>query len=126
MIEAPMHGLGSLRHNPAPFVRTLQEARTPYDQGVAEVEASRVFLRLARDLNAGMFVPSEADSHIKREVLAADPLAVITVFPRRSPRRSCGASPLRRQNMPPPERADAARERHRPWRLGCRGAGGQV
>jgi murein L,D-transpeptidase YcbB/YkuD len=46
---------------------------------------SRAFLRLARDLNAGMFVPAEVDSQIKREVLAADPLAVITVFPEEEP-----------------------------------------
>lgn len=85
MVEAPTHGLGARRHDPQALVRTLQGAATPYDQGVAEVEVSRAFLRLARDLNAGMFVPAEVDAHIKREVLAADPLAVMTVFPEEEP-----------------------------------------
>lgn len=85
MAEAPQHGLGSRRHDPAALVRTLQEAVQPYDQGRAEVAMSRAFLRLARDLNAGMFVPSEVEPNIKREVLAADPLAVLTVFPEEEP-----------------------------------------
>jgi murein L,D-transpeptidase YcbB/YkuD len=85
MAESPMHGLGSRRHDPQALVRTLQDARTPYDQGVAEVETSAAFLRLARDLNAGMLVPSSVDPHIKREVLAADPLTVLTVLPEEEP-----------------------------------------
>jgi murein L,D-transpeptidase YcbB/YkuD len=58
---------------------------TPYDQGVAEVELSQAFLRLASDLNGGMLLPSDVDPHIKREVLKADPLAVMTVFPEEDP-----------------------------------------
>ncbi|HVG47800.1 MAG TPA: murein L,D-transpeptidase, partial [Rubellimicrobium sp.] len=85
MAESPMHGLGTRRHDPEALVRSLQAARTPYDQGVAEVETSAAFLRLARDLNAGMLVPSEVNLHIKREVLAADPLTVLTVFPEEEP-----------------------------------------
>ena len=85
MSEAPVHGLGRHRHEPTALVRTAQAAVTPYEQGVAEVEMSRSFLRLARDLNAGMFVPAEVDSQIKRAVLAADPLAVMTVFPEEEP-----------------------------------------
>lgn len=85
MAEAPLHGLGARRHDPAALVRTVQEAASPFQQGLAEVEMSRAFLRLARDLNAGMFVPAEVDPQIKREVLAADPLAVMTVFPEEEP-----------------------------------------
>lgn len=85
MAESPVHGLGPSRHDPQALVRTLQAARTPYEQGVAEVETSAAFLRLARDLNAGMLVPSEVDPHIKREVLAANPLALMTVFPEEDP-----------------------------------------
>ncbi len=85
MAEAPLHGLGPRRHDTEALVRTLQAASTPYDQGLAEVEMSRAFLRLSGDLNAGMFTPSEVDPHIKREVLAADPLAVITVLPEEEP-----------------------------------------
>lgn len=81
MAEAPAHGLGRSRHDPLALVRTLQGALTPYDQGRAEVEMSRTLLRLARDLGAGMLRPSDADRHIKREVRAADPLALLTVFP---------------------------------------------
>nr|WP_210528367.1 L,D-transpeptidase family protein [Rubellimicrobium arenae] len=85
MAEAPMHGLGGQRHDPEALVRRLQEARSPYDQGRAEVEVSQAFLRLAGDLNAGMLVPSKVDPHIKREVLAADPLGIITVLPEEEP-----------------------------------------
>jgi murein L,D-transpeptidase YcbB/YkuD len=85
MAEAPVHGLGPRRHDPQVLVRTLTAAATPYEQGRAEVEMSRAFLRLARDLGAGMLVPSDVNPAIKREVLAADPLAVITVFPEEEP-----------------------------------------
>lgn len=85
MAEAPAHGLGSRRHDPMALVRTLQAAATPYDQGLAEVEMSRAFLRYAGDLNGGMLVPSEVDPHIKREVMKADPLAVMMVFPQEEP-----------------------------------------
>ncbi|EYD76635.1 L,D-transpeptidase YcbB [Rubellimicrobium mesophilum DSM 19309] len=85
MAGSPTHGLGPRRHDPEALVRTLQAAQSPYDQGVAEVEMSAAFLRLARDLNAGMLVPSEVSPHIKREVLAADPLTVLTVFPEEEP-----------------------------------------
>ena len=66
----------------------LEESRLRPGLWVAEVvyrPLETELLRLARDLNAGMFVPSEIDPHIKREVLAADPLAVITVFPEEEP-----------------------------------------
>ncbi|TNC69516.1 L,D-transpeptidase family protein [Rubellimicrobium roseum] len=85
MVEAPAHGLGVRRHDPQELVRTLQDARTPYEQGQAEVAMSRAFLRLAGDLNAGLLTPSKVTAQIKREVLAADPLAVITVFPDEEP-----------------------------------------
>ena len=85
MVESPMHGLGPHRHDAEALVRSLQAARSPYEQGVAEVEMSAAFLSLSRDLNAGMLVPSEVSSHIKREVLAADPLTVLTVLPEEEP-----------------------------------------
>lgn len=85
MTEAPAHGLGPRRHDPQALVRTLTAARSPYEQGRAEVEMSRAFLGLARDLGSGMFVPSSVDGAIKREPSAADPLAVITVFPEEEP-----------------------------------------
>ncbi len=85
MVEAPVHGLAPRRHDPQRLVGTLTAARTPYEQGRAEVEMSGAFLRLARDLGAGMLVPSEVNPVIKREVLTADPLAVMTVFPEEEP-----------------------------------------
>jgi murein L,D-transpeptidase YcbB/YkuD len=85
MVEAPLHGLGSRRHDAQALVRLLQSAEAPYDQGLAEVAMSEAFLRLSGDLTGGMFTPSEVDPHIKRAVLAADPLAIITVFPEEEP-----------------------------------------
>jgi len=85
LAEAPVHGLGLSRHDPMALVRLLQAATSPYEQGQAEVELSRAFLRLSRDLGAGMLVPSQVDANIHREVVAADPLAIITVFPEEEP-----------------------------------------
>lgn len=119
MMEAPQHGLGARRHDPTELVRTLQAAATPYDQGRAEVALSRAFLGLARDLNAGMFTPSEVDPHIKREVLAADPLAVLTVFPEEEP-----AAFLRGLAPSTPEYARLLRERLRLEEVISRGGWG--
>lgn len=85
MAETPLHGFGTARHDPQALLRLLTEARTPYDQGRAEVEMSRALLRLASDLGRGMLVPGETDPHIKREAMAADPLALLTVFPSEDP-----------------------------------------
>jgi murein L,D-transpeptidase YcbB/YkuD len=106
MAETPLHGFGAARHDALALLRKLTGARTPYDQGVAEVELSRAFLRLAGDLGRGMLVPGEADPHIKREPMAADPLALLTVFPSEDP-----AAFLRGLGPRTPEYARLMRER---------------
>ncbi|NAZ36992.1 murein L,D-transpeptidase [Rubellimicrobium sp. CFH 75288] len=85
MTDAPAHGLPRRRHDPEALLRVLRAARTPYEQGLAEVDLSRAFLRLVRDLGSGVLVPSQAEPHVKRQPLAADPLTLLTVFPLEEP-----------------------------------------
>jgi murein L,D-transpeptidase YcbB/YkuD len=85
MAEAPAHGLPATRHDPVALLRVLEAARTPFDQGRAEVAMSRALLRLMRDLTAGLLRPRDVDPQIKREVIAADPLGLLTAFPLSEP-----------------------------------------
>lgn len=65
---AQMHGLPEARYSVDGLLEMLQDARTPRDQGLAEVALSDVFLRYARDIQTGVLVPSRVDSRIVRKV----------------------------------------------------------
>jgi L,D-transpeptidase YcbB len=80
LTEAPMHGLPESRHDPRVLIAMLQNARTPFDQGQAEVALSRHFLRFARDIQTGMLTPGNVVSLIKREVPLRDRFDLITEF----------------------------------------------
>ena len=91
--EAAMHGLAPERYDAPGLMRMLEEARTPRDLGRAEVEMSRVFLLLSRDLQHGILVPSRVDDGIKREVPKTDPAATLAEFTRSNPRAFLRALP---------------------------------
>jgi L,D-transpeptidase YcbB len=80
LTEAPDHALPAGRHDPAVLIEVLQSAATPYEQGQAEVEMSRWFLRFAGDMSTGILVPSAADPHIKREVPESNRFELISDF----------------------------------------------
>ena len=65
---AELHGLPRGRYDPQGLMTQLANVRSPRDRGLVEVEMSRRFLRLARDLETGMLVPARIDEGIKREV----------------------------------------------------------
>ncbi|EAR51644.1 hypothetical protein OG2516_03630 [Oceanicola granulosus HTCC2516] len=77
---APAHGLPASRYDPDVVRALLTNARTPREQGQAEVELSRYFLAFARDLQSGVLDPGEVIPLIKREVLYMDPLEVLKGF----------------------------------------------
>ena len=66
--SAGLHGLPTRRYNVAQIMELLKDARTPRDQGLAEVALTEVFLQYARDIQTGVLVPSRVDSSIVRKV----------------------------------------------------------
>jgi murein L,D-transpeptidase YcbB/YkuD len=97
LTEAPLHALPAGRHDPRWLIAMLQKAATPFEQGRAEVELSRHFLRFAVDMKSGMLVPREANRHIFRDrpehdrldlmkgFAAAEPVAFLRDLAPRSP-----------------------------------------
>ena len=97
LTEAPLHALPAGRHDPRWLIAMLQNAATPFEQGRAEVELSRHFLRFAVDMKSGMLVPREANRHVFRDrpehdrltlmegFAAADPVAFLRDLAPRSP-----------------------------------------
>ncbi|RKF15460.1 murein L,D-transpeptidase [Roseovarius spongiae] len=84
--ESEAHGLPPARYNPDELMRLMETARTPRDLGRVEVEMSRSFLRLARDMQTGMLVPSKIDSGIVREIPYRAPASYLDNFLRSNPR----------------------------------------
>ncbi len=78
--ESGVHGLPAERYDADNLMRLMKSARTPRDLGRVEVEMSRTFLRLARDMQTGMLIPSDVDSGIVREVPYRDPTSYLTNF----------------------------------------------
>jgi murein L,D-transpeptidase YcbB/YkuD len=85
LTEAPGHAMPASRHDPRALIAMLQNASTPYEQGQAEVEMSRQFLRFALDMKSGMLVPQEVDRHIKLELASHDRLDLMSGFARAMP-----------------------------------------
>lgn len=80
LTEAPAHALPAARHDPRWLIAMLRNAETPFDQGRAEVELSRHFLRFAVDMKSGMLVPREANRHIFRDRPEHDRLDLLDGF----------------------------------------------
>lgn len=82
---AQLHGLPVSRHDGDRLARMFRAARTPRDVGQVEVEASRMFLQYARDIQTGVLDPSTVDDGIKRRPKRRDRLAQITAFSKSTP-----------------------------------------
>ncbi len=61
------HGLPVARYDFDALYGQLRAAHTPRALGMAEVALSKAFLSYARDLQTGMFVPTQLDDGIKRD-----------------------------------------------------------
>lgn len=74
--DAGAHGLPLQRYDAPGLLQMMQDARSPRDLGTVEIAMSRVFVRLARDLQTGMLTPSRIDKGMVRNVpvRAADDL----------------------------------------------------
>ena len=83
--DAPEHGLPAARYRGAELMAAMQSASTPRDLGLLEVEMSRSLLRLARDLQTGILVPSEIDKGIVRKINYRDRLSTLNSFASSSP-----------------------------------------
>ena len=66
------HGLPTARYDFDSLYGQLREAHTPRALGMAEVALSKAFLSYARDIQTGMFVPTQLDDGIKREAPRRD------------------------------------------------------
>lgn len=85
LTEAPDHALPAGRHDPRALIAMLQNAATPFEQGQAEVELSRAFLRFAGDMKSGMLEPRAANPHIFRDRAEHDRLDLMQGFARAMP-----------------------------------------
>ena len=65
---APAHGLPGARYDAPGLLAMMGAARTPRALGEVEIALSRVFLRLAHDMQTGILTPSRVDSSIVRAV----------------------------------------------------------
>lgn len=86
LADAPAHGLPAARYDRDGLMTLLREARSPRDLGFAEVALSKAFLRLARDMQTGVLIPSRVVSNIKREVPYRDRATTINSFLESDPR----------------------------------------
>ena len=84
--EADAHGLPAARYDANGLMSLMKAARTPRDLGKVEVEMSRTFLRLARDMQTGMLIPSKIDSGIVRQIPYRDAVSYLTNFTKSNPR----------------------------------------
>ena len=83
--NAPDHGLPVRRYDPEGLMARLKAAKTPRDRGFAEVEMSKTFLTIARDMQTGMLTPSRIDSGIKRAVPYRDRTSYLVNFAKSNP-----------------------------------------
>ena len=80
IVQARAHGLPESRYNADDLMQLLGQVRSPRDLGFAEVQMSKTFLRLSKDLQTGMLTPSKVVSDIKRAVPLRDRLSYLTEF----------------------------------------------
>jgi murein L,D-transpeptidase YcbB/YkuD len=83
---ASEHGLPVARYEAQQLKSRFMAVATERDRGLAEVAASRIFLRYAQDVQTGFLDPKSVAPGIVRKVERRDPLKVITEFADANPR----------------------------------------
>ena len=120
--KAPVHGLPVARYDPEGLKARLKAAKTPRERGFAEVEMSRTFLRLVRDMQTGMLEPRKIDNGIVRAIPLRDRVSYLTNFAKSNPGGFFKALPPKT-----PEYARLMKEKMRLERLLAKGGwGGKV
>ncbi len=84
--QADAHGLPVSRYKADELMAQLRAVRSHRDRGLVEVELSKAFLRLARDMQSGALTPKTVDSDIKREVMYREKGANLAQLSRSNPR----------------------------------------
>ena len=83
--SADTHGLPTARYDEAGLKSRLKSAKTPRDRGFTEVELSRTFLQLARDMQTGAIIPARIDSGIKRQIPYRSRVSYLVNFVKSNP-----------------------------------------
>ena len=84
--KAGDHGLPVSRYDGDHLAELFRSARSQRDIGRVEVEASRMFLQYAQDIQSGILNPAEIDKGIKRPPPRRDRLAQLEAFAKSSPK----------------------------------------
>ena len=85
LARAPEHGLPARRYDPQALVAAFRAVTSERDRGMLELHSSRLFLRLARDLHAGVLEPGSVDGNIRRSPPELDAAAVLARLETESP-----------------------------------------
>ncbi|MBI1418222.1 MAG: L,D-transpeptidase family protein [Limimaricola sp.] len=82
---APDHGLPAARYDPQALIGRIRAATQPIDQGMMEVELSRLFLQFARDIQTGILTPGQIDDGLKLQVPYRARLGTLQAFAQSTP-----------------------------------------
>lgn len=80
LAEARNHGLPTQRYDATELVAAFQSATNPYEMGLADVEASLLFLQYAQDIHSGFLEPGDIVGDIVHTLPRRDPLVLLTEF----------------------------------------------
>jgi murein L,D-transpeptidase YcbB/YkuD len=116
---ADVHGLPVARYDAAGLMARMKAAKSPRQRGFVEVEMSRVFLRLSRDMQTGVLIPSKIDSGIQRQVPYRSRVSYLTGISKSNPKSFFRALPPKTN-----EYARLLKEKQRLERLIAKGGWG--
>jgi len=91
--QADAHGLPSERYDADALRAAFRDATNPYMRGQADVMASRIFLRYARDVHSGMLDPNRVVPDIVHTLPRRDELELLSEFADSSPRAFMASLP---------------------------------
>ncbi len=91
--SADVHGLPVARYDADGLMARMKAAKTPRQRGFVEVEMSRVFLLLSRDMQTGVLIPSDIDSGIQRQVPYRSRVSYLTAISKDNPKSFFRALP---------------------------------
>ena len=83
--KAASHGLPAQKYDAEGLMAQMRSARTDRDRGILEVELSKRFLQLARDMQTGILVPSRVDPAMVRQVPYRDRMSYLVNFSKSTP-----------------------------------------
>ncbi|NRB02083.1 MAG: L,D-transpeptidase family protein [Rhodobacteraceae bacterium] len=93
MRTASMHGLPADRYDADALMAKMRNAKTDRARGILDVEMSKIFLRLSRDMQTGILKPAEIDKAMVRKVPYRDRASYLVNFARSTPKAFFKALP---------------------------------